>query len=875
MTQNKKQHIIYLIIFAGLSLIITLTNLGLKRSFVGDDAGVGYYYADTLYKRVWSMWDEHIFPGNSITVSTIAFLFIQMILALYKVGFNDIFLERLLYFSFFFFSSTGAYFLFLVLIKDRGDVKKKEFAAFTTGVVYAFNYLVTVLVAFPLTNFHVSYVLLPWILYLYIKNFHYCTSFKSIFLFSLILLLLFTGNPASSLSILGFVLFYALVFNKEIKVKKRYLMLLAVLTFSLSSYIYLPILMNKSNPYASSTVEVNEDSLNFNSIRTSFLNLFRFQGYHSAETFSFYPTLVGNPPVILVSFLVALFVIASALFNKYSNKERFFLFSALIFLYLSKGVHPPFSDWFLFLFNKVFVLQMYRATYFKFEMFVVLSFAVLAGFFILKTTVLLNKSRVSRFLWLIPLCLIFGAWPLISGEAARYFHLSAIPQEYNEAREFMKSVLLENKILSLPQVSNPLLKWGDDNYYAGQFFQDSIILDHSVWSSSWFNNNLKKYFSGGRNLNRGMDLLSFYNIKYIFLHKDIPNTFNLNVGFIGRPNGEKISTDMSELLGKMPYVKLKMENKYFNIYEFDDSRFLPQIYTPNKIISSTVRTFDVLDVVGLQYPLSREAVYFANQNKNSNNVLAKISSNFVYNDKTTIEYKKINSTKYKLIVHRASDILPIVFSESYHPGWQIYQTAQIKNNMNLDGLNMYKLFEENADYQMSKDELAQSIKQGVVSTLGNLQEKELEHKKFIPRDYNKIKLFGYDEVADHKEKYNIGYISKNYYGSIQNENIESGTFHETWSILGQGTVREVVGNNHFTANGYANSWVLNVKDLCSNNSLCVKNDDGTYNISLTIEFLPQKFFILGLLISRTIFVTCVVYITAVEIVTRIYRKRSL
>ena len=144
-------------------------------------------------------------------------------------------------------------------------------------------------------------------------------------------------------------------------------------------------------------------------------------------------------------------------------------------MFLAKGVYPPFSNLFLKLFDKIFIFQMYRATYFKFELFVTFSFALLLGFFVLKAGTFYKKHLKQEYLFIIPFLIVIGVWPLISGQVARYFHKSEIPQPYNEARIIIKSDPLETKILSMPMLRGALLKWGEDNYFAGQYYQDNIF----------------------------------------------------------------------------------------------------------------------------------------------------------------------------------------------------------------------------------------------------------------------------------------------------------------------------------------------------------------------------------------------------------------
>lgn len=72
---------------------------------------------------------------------------------------------------------------------------------------------------------------------------------------------------------------------------------------------------------------------------------------------------------------------------------------------------------------------------------------------------------------------------------------------------------------------------------------------------------------------------------------------------------------------------------------------------------------------------------------------------------------------------------------------------------------------------------------------------------------------------------------------------------------------ERVGDEyHYKLNDFLNAWYVDTEAYCVNNSLCVKNADGSYDIEMVIEFFPQRWFYLGLLISGTTLLGCIGYL---------------
>ena len=56
------------------------------------------------------------------------------------------------------------------------------------------------------------------------------------------------------------------------------------------------------------------------------------------------------------------------------------------------------------------------------------------------------------------------------------------------------------------------------------------------------------------------------------------------------------------------------------------------------------------------------------------------------------------------------------------------------------------------------------------------------------------------------------------------------------------------GENHIKNNAGLNSFYIDLSSISSNNN-CTKNEDGSYNVDLTLYFKPQSYFYLGLIIS--------------------------
>jgi Carbohydrate binding domain len=85
---------------------------------------------------------------------------------------------------------------------------------------------------------------------------------------------------------------------------------------------------------------------------------------------------------------------------------------------------------------------------------------------------------------------------------------------------------------------------------------------------------------------------------------------------------------------------------------------------------------------------------------------------------------------------------------------------------------------------------------------------------------------------------------------------------QRWSPTAAGTTV----SDHFMMSNFANGWLVDPAKICLQGdklrSGCQRNSDGSYNIALIAEFVPQRWFTYGSLISWLTLITSVIYLTA-------------
>ncbi len=218
-------------------------------------------------------------------------------------------------------------------------------------------------------------------------------------------------------------------------------------------------------------------------------------------------------------------------------------------------------------------------------------------------------------------------------------------------------------------------------------------------------------------------------------------------------------------------------------------------------------------------------------------------------------------------------------------------------NRNKMMLREYKILEGNEEDQVSLEELKVFLEKGFVSDLGDGQPKERKHFRYLGSGAEKL---------DHVEIYTIGFISKNLNGTIQNDNLPEGHFWESWLPgkfvvdcprtkgkiseeacetdpaswkIDRGIMSDLIewpDIFHWQVNGYANSWWIDPAILgglpeasSKQQGYYILNPDGTMDFEVVLEFWPQRLYYIGLFISSTTLIFCLIYLIYRFSITRI------
>ncbi len=734
------------------------------------------------------------------------------------------------------------YFFFLLareLIKPY-KLKESSFISIIGAIFFVLNNYFFCELIFGSNVMFLTFAFVPLLIYTVIKYFENKSS--SYFLLAFVALIIISSTLQHMA--LAYVIIFVLAFSY-----KDYRFLLKIVFFHLLASLYwlVPLFIS------SSEVAGSELSGNYlQNLTVSSANLVR--SIFNAEYFSnrnIYLSTLGkkflfvwliNAAVIFSAVIFSLFKIR---FYKKRHQVLIFCFS-IIFVFsllLVKGANEPFGGIVKYLYQNFPLINLFRSLQ-RYLSFYVISASIL---FTLSMVYFVKLNRKTIYLFLILVILNAMPWWLTRDLGTdKITTVGKIPSflgQYKLTKGNFNLYHLNDKFLDFSIMTIP-------PGFSVKFLPTNVTKNELQGGDSGLAYGNKRFYATDLGMNRFKRVLDklelgMYTEKDFFEKND--RLFDLLYirNFIIREDIEPINSSNSnnfniefakESALNAETLKKVEQTDYVTILQ--RKNFLPKIFTATKTIQSDKDLDQIQEITSSNEYSSRSAIFLLGQNESKINQISQLPEKIDYTP--ILEYKKINPTKYRIIVHGAKDKFPLIFSETFHSNWKVYleKPEQRKDKEKLLAeASDYKLLEGNEDDQAVRDELIDYINRGIVTSLGNGKEKEKKHEKF---EDNK-------EVFDHTERYKIGFISKNFQDSIQNDNLGDGTIFDTW--FKQPAVPDEA---HFVVNGYSNSWAIDPNNICTNNSSCTKNSDGTYDLEIVIEYWPQRFLWAGILFTMSI-----------------------
>ncbi len=365
------------------------------------------------------------------------------------------------FYSFIVLSIISSSFLFKRLFKNNNFY-------FLTPLIFLFNSYVLMLVGGGQIFIALSIALIPITLYSFINIFakdnFVKISFYELFRKTLIIGLILTiqimldlriGYVAICSIFLLLLLFNLLNVNKKVFFNTLILFILSLfIVLLLNSYWILPILLVGQNPIE------QMGSAYSTSQGVMFFSFAKFENSFSLLHPNWPENIFGKVYFLKPEFLILPILAYLSLFfikGLKSSKEKlyiiYFLVLGLFGAFLAKGSNEPFGNIYLWLFNHLPGMQMFRDPT-KFYALIVLSYSMLIPFSVSKIYVFINskfkiqnsklqlknkKILPNLFLLLVIFYLMFLICPAILGQLTGTFKPGSIPLEYDKLNNFISS----------------------------------------------------------------------------------------------------------------------------------------------------------------------------------------------------------------------------------------------------------------------------------------------------------------------------------------------------------------------------------------------------------------------------------------------------
>lgn len=783
------------------------------------------------FKTYFYTWNQGLAFGQDYTVMS-SYIFPLGFFYFFFSLFSNIYITQALIFSL---SLFIGFYSFVKFVEN--EFGSKSVYSYIGGLLYIFNLYTLINISSAYLNLTLPYLILPLQLYLLKRVCLEQNYLKYIFYFSIATLFMGGINPPLvAINLIVIFVYFIHLLLKHRLLEKKSLALRIFLCFSVTLLINFYWVSGTLFSWLSMSAEgmkiVLSEPLPMHNAVSSYLNVFRTLGLWAFEQsnggipyFSYAAVYMENPFLIFSMYLLPIMCFGSILLTK-KNKQAIWIlvlavFSISMAVASNQGI---FASAYVWAYNHVPLFSMFRSSYKFVQVYIfTLSFLLVSSLFAIQNS-RIKKIVAGIFLFLI----VLNGFPFFTGKVFNESMKIKIPEYYYNAQSFFKGDKLLSRILLLPNQYGAVYKWGNTKGNPELLWDKGLVVRLPITEIETSNKITLKIYGDilDGKYEEANNILGTLNVAYITQRNDFDWEYYKSIS----QSPEVIKEALS------PYHKIKTFGE-LDVYATEKDNFLPYFYIPQTIIT-TPQSLEILPEIVSQDDYNiRSAIYF----NNKNNELKKET----INNTPVTEFKKINPTKYRVVIHNAKENFPLVFSESFNGSWRSYLVNHKKDSINFNEAD-YRILDGNGNDQASTEELKNFVDKGYVSSIGDLGEKNIEHSKW---EKNK-------EIFDYYEKYKIDFISKNFQDTIQNDNLKNGNFYETW-------FKKPIDNNknHLTANGYANSWTIDPQKVCeAEGSKCVKNPDGTYDLELVVEFWPQRLFYLGVIISGATLLACIVYL---------------
>ncbi len=558
---------------------------------------------------------------------------------------------------------------------------------------------------------HLLYIFLPLFIAFFINFIASNKLPRNILWYPLLVLVMSMSfvNPSFILAlfIYLFLLMIGLLLTKYIKLNLKFF-IRVILFFTIFclilSFVLLPTII--ATPSFISAISTNIEAwLKWQSV--PIINIFQF--IHDTRTSYYFP--YNNPypflnhiiwifGISLFSYF-SLFIYLTLIKKKHDELKRLstaLAFLVLCLLFFGHKVGPPLGQINLFLFQ----LPLLNSLRSSDKLLLFIPFSLFFGIYL----GLLNVKNIKKwaiilfFPLILPLPFWIGKFQQNVSLALKnqnnfkeetYRSLVKIPDDYYLVADYINNDPDDFKIQSLPYnlinsegwVNYP--RWGLVGKDITQYLFNKPIISPNIrfYNRDWFYSLSFQKQDYGPNDSWIISFSPMLNIKYILFHLDVDQKFIL-------PTHRRI-----KWLRDNGYIIKVQRFPNLILYKINEDFFLPPLYSPDRVfildgsdIAKDIRS--IPNILLTQNMSLKSVILFKNINPNIQELFDKkdfyikqltdpsINLSMLDINEQTIEYLKINPTKYHVRAHNVTEDFLLTLSEHYDANWKLYPVQSKK-----------------------------------------------------------------------------------------------------------------------------------------------------------------------------------------------------
>lgn len=626
--------------------------------------------ATDLYKYSWN----DIGSGEAIPVAQLVpFFYLESLII--NLGLPLWIFQAGIFFSLMFLGSLSIFLLCKEVFKGQIKDSYEEGLAFAASLFYILNPISMLGVWYRfLLVFMFFYALAPLFFYLYVLGIN---RKKKVFIFLVPLIsLLFTfsfGNPATVLLLWFLPFVYSISLSIQ-KSPKRSFNIFPLLYFLVSCLFWVlvnfwwlfPFIELSQSAFAAETdITQAVNTLRANSQDFTLDNVIRLiHGGFLYKNEAFGP-IYKTPFFLVLSWFIPVLTIYGLVKLRSGQIKIFFITSFILLIFLVKGTSPPLGKIFLWFFERIIFLQVFRNPLEKIGMLLPIIYAPLFSyglFYSLQKIQSIKKRSILLIMALLGLAIFH--WPFFSGAFVSFGKRDirvVVPPSFQSANLAIPKG--DHIILSIPVMggASGFYKWqfGYKGVEGGEYLFNYPVIT-KFYDATAFSSQVLIGISNGY-LHNLIGVAQLFSADIVAYRKDTDvSSFGYNLDALER--FQKMISDYS-------LVKF-FDSEQLSLWALPQEKTLPVIYTP-VLVRLGQSAKDLINLLEDNKFDPKSEVFICTDKSKCKPYLTSqdISQIRIEVIPEKIEIKKISPVNYETNVFNSKGKFILVFNNNYHQGW--------------------------------------------------------------------------------------------------------------------------------------------------------------------------------------------------------------